>query len=688
MQDAMDAAEASSNNVTVPVDQTVAATTPAAAEPLVGDEEIEADDNDDGAVSIRVLPKVPKALAVNRLATSLVSQFGHSDGAARAIARAVTQPQDMRKRAQWPVEERVPGGTVLTISSWLWAPAVSTFPGNMREAVRRKYAFALVEGRGSVDHTPLPPVHSVSGGSAELTLDARNREAVVASLNNSATFLKDNNNYDESVKAHGVLRELLVVPVKFEHQDGSRPQWILAAADGSSRASAAHRVLGVKPANVVYGYNDDDHEFRTLLGRVAGAAAMPLEALSERQRQELRALVIPAKIVVGYRPDPGSRKTLAEAMRFIVGITHVDPPKRWDTASRLDAQAEAVLEDLLHRGRITEEDAGYYAGLLSPKEAERYGYSRYADARAGAIVWALLTRKNRPVCSAAIRRVTARARVHVRDIVPVAAELSLRGWPGRADPSATRVDGVRSALQRMLLSSDIVRCEWRLTGRNSDALLAAALNEVKAGEVGGPAAVELGILGGWHLVVSGFMQRELRESPSIAALNKVFDTLVRTQHGLRLLADAMARGRRGERPRPINEDGVPVDLRHYAESVGLNPERPYFANHGEDDWLRRTFMVESQPETEEALDEEQTDPPETQLEKAKGAVVNAVDRLEDAIQAVTLIGGYTRKRLIDELGWRPQEAEELARRLGDAATTLNRYAWLFQEMREDGEAAD
>jgi hypothetical protein len=276
----------------------------------------------------------------------------------------------------------------------------------------------------------------------------------------------------------------------------------------------------------------------------------------------------------------------------------------------------------------------------------------------------------------------------VRDIVPVAAELSLRGWPGRANPSATRVDGVRSALQRMLLSPDIARCEWRLTGRSPGALLAAALSEITAGESGGPAAVELGLLGGWHLVVSGFMQREVRESPSKTGLNKVFDALIRSGHGLRLLADALTRGRRGERPRAINEDGVPVDLRHYAESVGLDPARPYFAGHGEDDWLRRTFVVEPEPEPEEPLDEEQTVPPETQLEGAKGAVVHAVNRLEEALLAVTFIEGYARKRLIDELGWRSEEAEALAGRLEEAAKTLHRYAWLFQETRPEASTAE
>ncbi|MEV4479091.1 hypothetical protein [Micromonospora coxensis] len=645
----------------------------------------EADDYDVSAVSTADLPKVPKAAAAKRLTDALMAQFGHSEGAARAIARAVTRPEDARKRVQLPVEERVPGGTLLTISSWVWSPAVSTFPDNMREAVRRKYPFAL---DGTADHTPLPPVQSDGGPTTELKLKAARREAVVASLNNSATFLKNHNPYDESVRTHGVLREVLVVPVRFEHKDGSRPHWILAAADGSSRTATTHRILNIAPSDVVYGYNDDDHAFRTLLGRVASASGVPLGELSEQQRQELRALTMPAKIIVGFRPDPGSTKTLAEAVRFIVGITHVEPPTQWDTASKLDAQAEAVLEDLFHHGRISEEDAGYFAGLMSPSEAEQRLYSRYADARAAAIVFTLLTPKNRRVSASAIRRVTARARIHVRDIVPVAAELALRGWPGRADPSATRVDGVRSALQRLLMSSDIARGDWSPTGRTPEALLAAAIGELRAQELGGPAAVELGVLGGWHLVVSGFMQRELKESPSKAGLNKVFDTLIRTEHGLRLLADAMARGRRNERPRAINEDGVPVDLHHYAESVGLQAHRPYFAEHGEDDWLRRTFMIEARPKPEEPLDEEQTVPPETQLEGAKGAVQLAVSRLEDALRAVTFVEGYVRPRLIDEVGWRTEEAASLAGRLEEAARALHRYGWLFQETREVSEPTD
>ncbi|MBB3674364.1 hypothetical protein [Modestobacter versicolor] len=685
MNFAMDNGETSSE-VTVSDEATaaspvVAASTEAPTVRSIDDEEVDFDEYADGAVTLGQLPRVPKAAAVRRLAELLVAQYGHSEGAARAVARAVARPEEVRKRLQLPVEKRVPGGTVLTISTWVWSPALSTFPDNLREAVQRRYPFALA-GQGRGDYTPLPPVHSHEGEATELTLSAGSREAVVASLNNSATFLKNRNNYDSSIGTHGVLRELLVVPVRFEHKDGNRSQWILASADGSSRTATAHRLLHISPADVVYGYNDDDHQFRSLLGRVAGAAATPAEDLSEAQRQELRALMMPAEIVIGFRPDPGSNKTLAEAIRFIVGITHVEPPTQWDTGSKLDAQAEAVLEDLFHRGRITEEGAGYFAGLMTPDEAEDSDHSRHGDARAAAIVRTLVAPTNRPVSAAAIRRVTARAKIQWRDIMPVAAELALRGWPGRADPSATRVDGVRSALQRMLLSPDIARCEWSLTGRSPDALLSASLSETQAEQFGGPAAVELGVLGGWHLVVSGFVQRELKDSPSKAGLSKVFEELIRSQHGLRLLADALARGRRGQRPRAINEDGVPVDLRHYAQSIGVDPERPYFIDHGEDDWVRRTFMVEASPEPEEPLDEEKTVPPETQLEGAKVSVVHAVNRLEEALRAVTLIEGYRRPQLIDEAGWRPEEAQPLVQRLQDAARTLDRYVWLFQETRE------
>ncbi|MFD6073543.1 hypothetical protein, partial [Amycolatopsis lurida] len=72
------------------------------------------DDLDGAAISIGPVPRLPKAAAVKRLIDTLIAQFGHSEEAARAIARAVARPEDTRKRAQLPVEERVPGGTVLT----------------------------------------------------------------------------------------------------------------------------------------------------------------------------------------------------------------------------------------------------------------------------------------------------------------------------------------------------------------------------------------------------------------------------------------------------------------------------------------------------------------------------------------------------------------------------------------------
>lgn len=83
------------------------------------------DDDDEPASLPGTLPSVPRPAAVRKLAEQLTA-FGMSEGAAASVARAVTRPEEARRRLQNPDVLRVPGGELDTIDIQVWTPAVST----------------------------------------------------------------------------------------------------------------------------------------------------------------------------------------------------------------------------------------------------------------------------------------------------------------------------------------------------------------------------------------------------------------------------------------------------------------------------------------------------------------------------------------------------------------------------------
>jgi hypothetical protein len=265
-------------------------------------------DTDLSPVMVGDIPRVAKAAAVRKLAEVLTAQ-GHDEGAARAIAWAVVRPEEVRRRLALPDEDRVPGGVVFSVKATVWSAAVSTLSGNMREAESRRYPFAVGDGAA----TPLPSLHSESGSDTELTLDAPSREAVVASLNESAAYLKDNNNWDSSIRVHGVLRDVLAVPVRFQHTDGSKPAHMLASADGSSRSASAHRISRVDPEDIVDGFPDDDQAWRSYLGRTLHGSSLPVEDLTIEQAELIRVATMPAKIA---RPVRAARQVSDREVRL------------------------------------------------------------------------------------------------------------------------------------------------------------------------------------------------------------------------------------------------------------------------------------------------------------------------------------------------------------------------------------
>ena len=145
------------------------------------------------------LPPLAKASAVKRLADALETR-GHSEGASRAIARAVVRPEEARRRLQSPDITRVTGGVLETVSVQVWTAGVTSFPGNNREASQRIYPLSGAAPGGQ--YPSLGPVSASPGVTGELVLNAESPAHVVSgfSVHRAARPAKRSGSHDRRAR--------------------------------------------------------------------------------------------------------------------------------------------------------------------------------------------------------------------------------------------------------------------------------------------------------------------------------------------------------------------------------------------------------------------------------------------------------------------------------------------------------
>ena len=297
--------------------------------------------SDDGIVRpVGEMKRPAKSVAIKQFAERLV-EHGHSLEGANALARAAVDPADARRRLQHPTELHVPGGTLLAITVPVWATAVVLYPANTREASNRRYPVAVPPGSSEAAKFPPPrDVRASALGQAELEFPAQSREHVVWTLDRSADYLEQANNLQQTIARQGVMLPITACVMRIVHTDGINDAPVVSAADGSSRMAASHKLLNITPDDVVYRLPADERRFRKMIDDILTPYGMPVEDVSEEELVLLRALQIPATLIVGFRADAGSAVDFADAIRSYVGLLHVEPPKEWDDAAERDAKAE------------------------------------------------------------------------------------------------------------------------------------------------------------------------------------------------------------------------------------------------------------------------------------------------------------------------------------------------------------
>jgi hypothetical protein len=606
-----------------------------------------------------VVPAIPPAKPQQKFAEALVAA-GMPPEAAAAASRIVLDPTDARRRMVSPTIHRTASAQILTVPVQVTPVGVTVLPSNRR--VTPLIRPLPIDGR----HTEHPVLGepTANGFEPELRVRAASLDHLAGVVAAAEDTLRIENPLDDRIAMEGILRPLLLIPLRVSFDDGTPDLVIMVTLDGSSRTASAHALLELSPAEVLSRFQDDRY-LRRRMGEWRAQAPSDLDA---DEASPLRALAAPAELVIGVEPltDTPVTDTASEARSF-VGLLHVEPAKKWSDAGVLDAQGDEVLDELLASDVIDEDEYRVFAGLATIDEAAATGVARFHDERAAGILKLFVAHPTE--VRRAIIRVTHLAQVRHARKAKVAAELAIRSFRG---PETQRNTGrARIGLQLAYSAEEIWTRPWASTKRSPDELRDAALMELDAGTQFGPAALELGVKGAYELArmrvlvqinLTRDMDRDLLnllQSPST-----IFRDLMTTQHGVRVLAEALKAGRRSMVVYVVDEQGDPVP-NDKGEAMPMT-----------DAWLRKNFGVRDGdlpavplPTAETARD---------RLRVAEESVAGAAGNVHAQVLLLREIRDDSNVRLIEVDGWHPTQATRVAGLLEQAAARVRAYAIAYE----------
>ena len=627
------------------------------------------------------LPEFAHLKSRRALAERLMEAFGLSEPAAWAVANAVVDPSEVRRQIGDPEEPhadrvRVPGGDLLVIRTDVWARRVMPDPRNPRLGPVKKHPFAVPPGSGgeSSRHRPLPDPRTPDGrgvNAPELQVDVDSRDHLFWAAREADEHVWAANAKDlaPSISVQGVISPVQLAAVAYQHADGSDPAVALTTVEGSSRVTAVHRLLGVSSGDVPY--EDPDRRFRAEIRHLNRTLE---EGPDRDQKVQLRCEIVPGLVLLGYAPQAGYEGGFPRAVRSLVALQHVDPPRPWGEGAENEQLADEVLAELRQSGHIGDVEHRYLAGRSTRVEAEAAGFSPDPAIRAARIVrW--FSKDDVEVRNAlrlAVTSQSTRKRLSQNMLRELATALILRS----VDADPPRLERLRKYLSKRggaYGKTVFAHREWRATNRAAADLAEAALKEVRAAAVDpdpdrdpGPASMELAVRAAYPLLVGDalFADRGTQgnDQPDRRSPAEVLDTMRRTPAGVYQLRQVLRDHAAGEPFRATTDDG---DLREDEDGEPV-PVTDYY--------LRSEF-----PQPGKARAKRAGDTPQDRLENGLGDLTEAMTALRAAWQAAKAVradGGE--EPLVDEVGVEPARCgpwEDLLREVqADLAYWTRRFA--------------
>lgn len=600
------------------------------------------------------LPEFAHAKARRTLAERLVEAFGVSEEAANATANAVVDPTAVRKSIGEPTDPQVeeipvPGGTLLGIRTHVWARRVMPDPRNPRIGPSRKHPFAVDPGSGGEDSKfrPVPEPRSPDSGPdevPELVVDVESRHHLEWASGQAAKYVLSDNDWRASIASQGVMEAVWVVPTTYLHEDGSAPATALTTVEGSSRTTAVHSLLSIRSADVPY--DEADQKLRTHVRKLnealdRGASAEELVAL--------RCERIPALVLIGFRRHPSGSTTFPTAVKSLVALRHVDPPKPWGEGPENESLADEVLDELYRRGVISATERSYFAGSCTKAEARAAHLSDKSARRAARIVELFTT--DDPQTTEAIRvAVTSqstRKRITSKLLNQLATALILRAVSGET----ARTDQIRRYMKHAF-SKSVHREQWSSTDRETDDLVKEAHEEVKrwigndsAKDVG-PASLELAVRASYPLVVGGRLNADRgtanNQQPDRRTPGEVLDAMRRTAQGVHQLGQAVR----------DFEDDVPI------RAVEENGEIRKLSDGSGDQAVTDIFLREQFPPPGKVRARSGGKTPAEVFQNRMADLSDAMEKLEQAFDELGKVVGDDGRPLVEVSGADPRVCRE------------------------------
>jgi hypothetical protein len=527
------------------------------------------------------LPDYAHAKARQTLAEKLTDGFKLPESAAKVIADAVVDPAAVRKSIGDPADPEtekiaVPGGTLLGIRTSVWARRIMPDPRNPRTLPQRRHPFAVVPGSGAEDSKfrPLPEPYSPRGAQhvAQLVVDVESRHHLTWASQLAGAYVLAENDWRESIASQGVMEAVWLVPTTYEHGDGYPAVTAMTTAEGSSRVTAVHDLISVRSADVPY--EENDAKLRAHLRKLNETFD---RGPSGEQSVALRCERVPALILVAFVPHASGGTSFATAVKSLVALRHVDPPKPWGEGPENESLADEVLDELYRCDLISASVRDYFAGSITKDEARAAHLSEDPAVRAAHIV-RKLTSTDLRVSQAVRKAVTSqstRRRITSKLFNELATALILRAV---ADEPA-KTDQVRRYM-RYAFGKAVHRVPWESTDRDVDSLAAEALREVRRSiadgslEDPGPASMELAVRAAYSLVVSGRLNADRgsanNDQPDRRTPGEVLDAMRRTVQGVYQLAQALRDFAEGRQIRAVDENGATRKLNDGISDLTVN----------------------------------------------------------------------------------------------------------------------
>jgi hypothetical protein len=628
------------------------------------------------------LPDYAVAKARQALAEKLTAMSGMSSASANAISDAVVDPSDVRKTigdTTNPNLEHIPvqGGTLLGVRTTVWARRVMPDPRNPRILPWRKHAFAVTPGSGSEDTRFRPlsepqPLNPALPHLPELALNVESRDHLDWACTEASRHVLAENDWRESIRSQGVMAAVCLVPVTFRHDNNTDSATVLVSVDGSSRLTAEHAVLGVRSGDVPY--DDADAKLRNHIRKLN--EAYDRGDVDTTTAVMLRCERMPALILAGFNAHEKSDTTFAMAVKSLVALQHVDPPRPWGPGPENEALADGVLEELHHRGLITTVEKEYFGGTLTREEAEAAHMSSDPAYRTARLVH-LFTSGDKDLKLAIRRAVTRQAtrkNITATMMNDLATALILRAMS--EDPA--RSDQVRRYM-RAAFGKFVHHNRWKPELRSIDELVARSMEEVRHKMASGherdtgPHSIDLAVRAAYPLIVSGRLNSDRgtanNDQPDRRVAGEVLDAMRHSVQGVSQLRQALKDFAEGKQIRAVDEDG----------NLKLSSDGTSYVTVN-DIYLRSEFPAHG---TTQAV--RSGDTPADRFGRALAKAEEAVLALEEAVQSLGRVAGEDSVPLVDTRGLDPTIGKVWREKLSDMDDSLG--FWVKTARKKAGSAA-